>query len=91
METPEPTELIYLPEPYWTPALLGAGLAGLLVGLFTWPPYAVIAGVVALLALRKWLKASIRDILRLPPRQRISTAPIPLTGVAHEKRTETAA
>lgn len=90
METPEPTELIYLPRASWTPALLGAGLAGLIVGLFTWFPYAIIAGAVALLALRKWLKGSISDILHLPRHQQISTSPIPLTGVAREKRSETA-
>jgi hypothetical protein len=82
----EPTELIYQPKPSWTPALLAAGLAGLGVGLFTWYPYAVIGGVVALVALRGWLVDSVRSIARLPRKQRISSAPIPLTGVAREKR-----
>jgi hypothetical protein len=86
----EPTELIYQPKPSWAPALLAAGMAGLVVGLFTWYPYAVIGGAVALFALRGWLVDSVRSIARLPRRQRLSTAPIPLTGVAREKRTEQA-
>jgi hypothetical protein len=92
MSTPqgEPTELIYQPKSSWAPALLAAGMAGVVVGLFTWYPYAVIGGAVALIALRGWLVDSVRSIARLPRRQRLSTAPIPLTGVAREKRTEQA-
>ena len=86
----EPTELIYLPAPSWTPAILAASLALLITGLFTWFPYAVIGGVVALFALRGWVAASLRSIARLPRRQRVSAAPIPLTGIAREKRTDPA-
>lgn len=90
MEAPEPTELIYLPGPSWTPAVIGAGLAAVLVGLFTWLPYAIFGGAVALLASRNWLRASIAEIARLPHRQRLSTSPIPLSGMAREKRREPA-
>jgi hypothetical protein len=86
----EPTELIYAPKPSWAPALFAGGLTLLIVGLFTWYPYAVVGGVVALIALRMWVKDSIASVARLPRRQRVSTAPIPLTGVARESRSEQA-
>src|SRR6201999_3594926 len=66
----EPTELIYLPKSGWAPVLFAAGLAGLITGLFTWTPYAVIGGVVALLALRVWVKESLIGTLRLPRKQK---------------------
>lgn len=74
---PEPTELIYLPEPSWAPPLLAAGLAGLLAGLFTWFPYAIIGGVVALAALLIWIRDARSDFRRLPRRQGLTSAPIP--------------
>lgn len=79
-EIPEPTELIQPPRSSWTPALLAAGLGGLIAGLFTWWPYAVIAGFVVLLGLISWLRHAGRDLLSLPRRQRVSTAPIPLSA-----------
>ncbi len=90
MQIPEPTELIYLPRSSWAPALVGVGLAALIVGLFTWFPYAVIGGVVTLLAARNWIRTSIATMTRLPGHQRVSTAPIPLTGMARKKRREAA-
>ena len=73
----EPTELVYLPEPSWTPALFAAGLAGVVVSLFTWWPYGVIGAIVALLALRSWISESREGFNRLPRRQRPATAVIP--------------
>jgi hypothetical protein len=86
IDSREPTELIYPPKPSWAPALFAAGLAGTIVGLFDWFPYGVIGAVVALFALRSWLRSSWLGMARLPRRQRLSTAPIPLTGIAREKR-----
>jgi hypothetical protein len=73
----EPTELIYLPEPSWHPALIAAGLAAVLASIFTWWPYGVVGAVVALLALRAWIRDARQDFGRLPRRQRITTAVIP--------------
>lgn len=75
--TPEPTELVYVPSPSWQPALLAAGLAGLIAGTFTWWPYALAGGIVALAALALWVRDLGRDLARLPRRQRVSSAPIP--------------
>lgn len=74
---PAPTELIYLPEPSWQPALIAAGLGGVIAGTFTFWPYAVVGGVVALIAVAAWVRDARRDFGRLPRRQRLTSAPIP--------------
>jgi hypothetical protein len=73
----EPGELIYLPEPSWYPALIAAGLAGVLASLFTWWPYGVIGALVAAVALAGWVRDSREAFGRLPRRQRTVTAPLP--------------
>ncbi len=78
MAVHEPSELIYPPRSSWLPAILAAGLGGLITGLFTWWPFALIGGAVALLALRAWIRDAGREHTRLPRRQRASTAPLPL-------------
>jgi hypothetical protein len=78
-DAPEPTELVYPPRTGWQPALLAAGLAGAIAGVFTWWPYGVIGGAVALVAFVSWLRTAGRELSRLPRHQPIATAPIPLT------------
>ena len=73
----EPGELIYLPEPSWYPALIAAGLAGVLVSLFTWWPYGVVGGAVALLATGAWIRDARESFGRLPRRQRTVAAALP--------------
>jgi hypothetical protein len=88
-EAEEPTELIYPPSHSWLPALSAAGLAGLVVGLFAWWPYAVIGGAVAVVSLIGWLRGTGRDMARLPRKQPLATAPIPLSGsTARSKATD---
>ena len=79
-QPPEPTELIYQSAPSAAPAFFAAGLAGVIVGLFSWWPYAVIGGIVALVALVSWLRSNRREIAALPNSQRTDTGPIPLSG-----------
>jgi hypothetical protein len=79
-QPPEPTELIYQSAPSALPALFAAGLAGVVIGLYAWWPYAVIGGVVALISLFGWLRQNRRDIAAMPNRQSTDTAPIPLSG-----------
>ena len=73
----EPTELIYSPTSSWAPALIAAGLAGVLAGLFTWWPYAIVGALVALVALKAWVSGARGEFGRLPRRQRLTSAPIP--------------
>jgi hypothetical protein len=73
----EPTELIYLPSPSWQPALLAAGLGGVIASIFTWWPYGAIGAVVAIVALIAWIREARQEFGRLPRRQRLSTAAIP--------------
>lgn len=76
----EPTELIYLSRPSLLPALFALGLAGVVIGLFAWWPYAVLGGVLALLSLVRWLKLNRDEIAALPNEQQTETGPIPLSG-----------
>ena len=61
----EPLELVYVPEPSWQPALIAFGLAG------------VVGAIVALFALRAWIRDARDDFNRLPRKQRIATAVLP--------------
>ena len=79
-QPPEPTEQIYLSAPSVMPALLAIGLAGVVIGLFAWWPYAVIGGVMALIALLGWLRTNRREIAAMPNVQRTESGPIPLSG-----------
>ena len=79
-QPPKATEQIYLSSPSVMPALFAFGIAAVVVGLFAWWPYAVIGGVIALVALAGWLRANRRDIAAMPNAQRTETGPIPLSG-----------
>ncbi len=81
----EPTELLYLPRSSWHAPLLAAGLAGVVVSLFTWWPYGVIGAVVALVALIGLVRDSREDYNRLPRRQRLSTSVIPAVPLKRAK------
>jgi hypothetical protein len=72
-----PSELVYLPEPSWQPALIAAGLAGVIASIFTWWPYGVVGAIVALAALWAWIRDSREEFSRLPRRQQVRTAVIP--------------
>ncbi len=79
-QPPEPTESIYLPRPTVYPALFAFGLAALVVGLFTWAPYAVVGGLIAIGSLIAWLRTNRNEIARMPRQQHTDTAPIPLSA-----------
>lgn len=79
-QPPKPTETIYLPRPSVAPVLLAFGLAAVIVGLFSWWPYAVIGGAIALFGLVAWLRSNRYEIARMPRHQHTDTAPIPLAA-----------
>jgi hypothetical protein len=76
-ETPEATELVYVPEPSWMPALIAFGLLGVLAGIFVWWPYGVIGGVIAVVCIAVMFRGSARAVDRLPRRQKLTTAVLP--------------
>ena len=79
-QPPQPTESIYLPKPTVLPALVALGLAAVVVGLYSWWPYAVAGGLIALISLIGWLRTNRDEIARMPRHQRTDTAPIPLSA-----------
>ena len=74
---PPPSELVYVAQPSWLPALTAAGFAGLVVGLFVGWPYAVAGAILLLASLRAWVGQTGDDVARLPREQRLTTAVLP--------------
>ena len=79
-QPPKPTELIYLPKSSALPALTALGIVALVVGLYAWWPYSVIGGAIALISLIAWLRTNRNEIARMPRRQQIDSAPVPLSA-----------
>ncbi len=76
---PASTELVYLPEPSWTPLFVATGFACVLVGIFAGWVWMAAGAVLGLAALRKWIKDVADDLRRLPREQDVTTAPLPAT------------
>jgi hypothetical protein len=83
---PEPTELVYVPEPSWTPVFVAFGLAGVVVGIFAGWAWLVAGAFLGLLALRSWIKRVADDLRRLPRRQEPTTATLPATPMRAARR-----
>jgi len=83
---PEPTELVYVPEPSWAPVLVAAGLTCVLVGIFAGWVWTVAGAVLGLLALRSWIKHVSDDTRRLPRKQGTSLASLPATPMRAARR-----
>jgi len=86
-QIPEPGELIYLPRPSWAPFFLGFGAVGLVCGTFAagfiFPPfvYAVVGAIFVLAAFRSLVRGAIRDYYRLPRRQHVRGAALPVETI----------
>jgi hypothetical protein len=72
-----PTELVYLPEPSWVPAIAAIALTMVAVGLFVGWVVSVIGALIFLPALRAWVGRTRESFSRLPRRQRPVTAVLP--------------
>ena len=75
--TPEATELVYVREPSWHPAIVALGLLSVLAGIFVWWPYGVIGAVIALSGLAGIWRGANENVDRLPRRQKLTTAVLP--------------
>ena len=76
-QEPQATELVYVPEPSWDPAVLAVGLGLFLAGLFVWWPYGAIGVVMAIVAIVRMISATEDNVERLPRRQKLTTAVLP--------------
>jgi len=84
----EPGELVYAPKPSWAPVFLALGALGLVCGTFAsgfiFAPYVYgIAGaVIALAAFRGIVRGAIREFYRLPRKQRVRGAALPVETIS---------
>jgi hypothetical protein len=85
---PEPGEAVYQPRSSWTPAVFAFALALTLCGIFAegfmvrgWI-YSIIGGVVALFAFRSMVRDSIRSYYKLPRKQHVRGAVLPVETIS---------
>jgi uncharacterized membrane protein len=91
-EITEPGESVYSPRPSWAPALFAGGVTLAVVGIYAeglavrgWI-FSIIGIVVLLLAFRSLVSRSTRDFFRLPRRQRVRGAVLPVQTLQPPKR-----
>jgi hypothetical protein len=86
-EIPEPGETLFLPRPSWAPAFFAAGIGGMVCGIyangFIFPSwiYAVVGAILLLGSLRRLIRGAIRDFYRLPRKQRVRGAVLPVETI----------
>jgi uncharacterized membrane protein len=87
-EIAEPGELVYAPRPSWAPLFFAFATALAVCGIFAegfmvrgWV-WSLIGLVVVLAALRSIVKGATRDYFRLPRRQRVRGAVLPVEKIA---------
>ena len=87
-QIPEPGETIYTPRPSWAPAFFALGAIGLLGGIyasgFMFAPYiyAIVGAIFALAAFRSLVRGAIRDFYRLPRKQHVRGAALPVETIS---------
>lgn len=84
-ESTEPSELIYLPADSWAPAIVAAGIALILLGMFKGWSLWVIGAVVLLIGLRSWWKLADDEIAGMRREQRRDTAVIPAEPIRRRR------
>jgi hypothetical protein len=85
---PEPGELVYQPKASWAPVFFALGILGLVAGTFAsgfiFAPYiyGLIGAVITLGAFRSLVRGAIRDYYRLPRRQQVRSAALPVEQIS---------
>lgn len=86
-EIPEPGELVYTPRPSWAPAFFAFGAALAVCGVFAqgfmvrgWV-YSIVGGILLLAAFRSMVRGARRDYYRLPRKQRVRGAVLPVEAI----------
>jgi hypothetical protein len=88
---PEPGELIHTPQPSWAPIFFAIGVIGLVCGTyaggFIFSPfvYAIIGAILVLAAFRGLVRSAIRNYFRLPRRQKVRGAALPIETISAPK------
>jgi len=84
----EPGELVYRPPSSWAPAVFAFAIALTVCGIFAegfmvrgWI-YSIFGGVVALFALRSMVKDATRGYFRLPRKQHVRGAVLPVKTIS---------
>jgi hypothetical protein len=85
---PEPGEVVYRPSPSWAPAIFAFALALTVCGIFAegfmvrgWI-YSIIGGVIALFAFRTMIRDAIRSYYKLPRKQHVRGAVLPVEQIS---------
>lgn len=87
----EPGELVYRPRSSWLPVFFAFALALAVCGIFapfmvpSWV-YSIIGIAVALLVFRQMVRGAIRDYYRLPRKQRVRGAVLPVETISPPQR-----
>lgn len=87
-QIPEPGEMITTPRPSWAPAFFALGAVGLICGTFAggfmFPPFvwAIVGAILLLAAFRSIVRGSARDYYRLPRRQEVRSAALPVETIS---------
>lgn len=86
-DIPEPGELIYPASPSWAPIFFAFAAALALCGIFIefmvpgWI-YSIIGGLVLLFALRSMVKGATNSYFRLPRKQKVRGAVLPVETIS---------
>jgi len=85
---PEPGEMVYSTRPSWAPAFFAFAAALAVCGVFAegfmvrgWI-YSIIGAIVFLFAFRSLVKGAVRDYFRLPRKQRVRGAVLPVETIS---------
>ena len=84
--------MVYASQPSWGPVFLAAGVLGLVAGIyaagFIFSPviYAIVGAILALAAFRSLVRGGIRGYYRLPRRQRLRSAGLPVETITLPQR-----
>ena len=88
----EPGEMVYAPRPSWAPAFFALGAVALVCGIFAggfiFSPfiYAIAGAIVILAAFRSMVRGAIRGYYRLPRRQDVRGAALPVETISAPPR-----
>jgi len=90
-QIPEPGEMVYAPKSSWAPAFFALGAIGLICGTyaggFIFSPfiYAIVGAIFFLAAFRNLVRSAIRGYFRLPRKQRVPSAALPVETITAPK------